>query len=148
MAEAVPGGMVYGVDPSGEMARLSRDVNRELIEAGRVEILESGVSELSFNNEEFDLVTAFESFYFWPDPVRDLGEIRRVLKPGGKVLLANEAYEDERFDKRNERWTRMVGGLKFYTPERYREFLADAGFAGVDVELLPDKNWIKALATK
>jgi len=148
MVEAASGGKVYGVDLSEEMVRLSRDVNRELIEAGRVEIVKSGVSSLPFPDGEFDLVTAFETFHFWPDPVGDLREVKRVLKPGGTVLLANEVYEDERFEKRNARYARIIEGLEFHTPEQYREFLARAGFTGVETRLVPEKNRLMALATK
>lgn len=148
MAEADSGCKVYGIDPSEEMVRLSGDVNRELIEAGRVEIIKSRVSSLPFPDGEFDMVTAFETFHFWPDPVGDLREVKRVLKPGGKVLLANEVYEDERFEKRNARYARMIEGLELHPPEQYREFLARAGFTGVETRLVPEKNRILALATK
>lgn len=63
------------------------------------------------------------------------------------VLLANEAYEDERFEKRNARYARIIEGLEFHTPEQFREFLARAGFTGAETRLVPEKNWIMALAT-
>ena len=34
-----------------------------------------------------------ETHYYWPDLVQDLGEIRRVLKPGGKLIIVAEAYD-------------------------------------------------------
>jgi ubiquinone/menaquinone biosynthesis C-methylase UbiE len=41
-------------------------------------------SSLPFKDEKFDLATAFETIYFWPDLVNDFKEVNRVLKSGGK----------------------------------------------------------------
>ena len=75
-------GKVCGIDYSEEMVQLSKKVNDNLIKQGIVEIMYGSVSALPFPDNMFDFVTAFESYYFWPDLVNDLIEIKRVLKPG------------------------------------------------------------------
>ena len=47
------------------------------------------------SDDRFDLVTAVETHYFWPDLPRDLVEVRRVLKPGGMLALVPATAEAE-----------------------------------------------------
>jgi SAM-dependent methyltransferase len=42
---------------------------------------------LPLPDEAFDLVTCVEGFYYVPDPVHGVSEIRRVLRPGGTVVI-------------------------------------------------------------
>jgi ubiquinone/menaquinone biosynthesis C-methylase UbiE len=48
------------------------------------------VSQIPWEDGAFDLVTAFETVYFWPDFEGGLKEVRRVLKPGGTLFICNE----------------------------------------------------------
>jgi len=145
LVEDIPGSSVRGLDYSEDMVRMSRSVNRAFIRSGRVEINRGCVSELPFPEDMFDLVTAFETCYFWPDMVDDLREIGRVLKPGGTLLLANEAYEHDRFAKRNSRLVKW-GDINLYAPKEYRKFLSASGYSDIRVFELPSRNWISAVA--
>jgi len=42
----------------------------------------------------FDIVTAVETHYYWPNLATNVKEILRVLKPGGTFALIAEAYRD------------------------------------------------------
>ncbi len=83
-------GFVAGVDYSEEMVQQARKRNSAAVWAGRVEIKHGNVVALPYNDESFDKVIAVETFYFWPDPVANLKEVHRILKPGGLVALAME----------------------------------------------------------
>ena len=48
---------------------------------------------MPFPDGVFDLVTAVETHYFWPDMAADMREVFRVLKPGGGFILIAEAYK-------------------------------------------------------
>ena len=120
-------------------------INKRFVDAGRVEILHGSVDSLPFPDNLFDLVTAVETYYFWPDLVNSLKEIRRVLKPRGSVILINESYRHEKFEKRNAKWARM-GDFTYHLPEEFRKFLEKAGYSSIQIKILEDKNWIAAIA--
>jgi ubiquinone/menaquinone biosynthesis C-methylase UbiE len=147
LAQAASRGKVCGVDYSEAVLPTARRVNRALIKQGRVEIKRGSVSDLPFPDDTFDLATAFETTMFWPSPVDDLREVRRVLKPGGTLLIANEAYADARFEERNAKWSRLAN-FQLQTPEETRQCLIGAGYAEVEIDIAPDNNWIAATAQK
>jgi ubiquinone/menaquinone biosynthesis C-methylase UbiE len=78
---------VAGVDPSREMVEQARARNAAAIRRGRVDLRRASVESLPFGDGEFDAALAVNSMQVWPDAAAGLQEIRRVLKPGGKVGL-------------------------------------------------------------
>ena len=62
-------------------------------------------------------------------------------------MLVNECYRHDRFEKRNAKWARM-GDFAYHLPEEFREFLRDAGYSSIQIEVLEDKNWITAMGRK
>jgi SAM-dependent methyltransferase len=155
LAQSASRGKVYGVDYSEDVLLTAHRVNQALIDQGRVELRHGSVSDLPFPDDTFDLVTAFETTIFWPSPVEDLREVRRVLRspepaegePGGTLLIANEAYVDVRFEERNAKWSRWAG-FQLQTPEETHQCLVEAGYARVEIDTLPENNWIAAIAQK
>ncbi|MGC9393491.1 MAG: class I SAM-dependent methyltransferase [Anaerolineae bacterium] len=147
LAQAASCGKVYGVDYSEAVLPTARWVNRALIKQGRVELKHGSVSDLPFPDDMLDLATAFETTMFWPNLVDALREVRRVLKPGGTFLIANEAFVDARFEKRNTKWARLAD-FQLQTPEETRQCLVEAGYAQVEIDALPEKNWITAISQK
>lgn len=82
---------IYGVDYSMDSVKVSREVNRQEIYGGKVEVTHGDVQSLPFDDETFDIVTAFETVYFWPNIEKCFGEVKRVLKPGGIFLIGTES---------------------------------------------------------
>ena len=148
-AQIATNGKVFGIDYSPTSVKVSKEVNKKYIKGGTVEIRESSVSNLPFEDNTFDVVSGFEAYYFWPDIVSDLKEIHRVLKINGVLLLVNEGYKCENKEIRKivENWAKL-GNFKLHSPEEYREFLTKAGFSEVDVYEQKEKGWITAIATK
>jgi ubiquinone/menaquinone biosynthesis C-methylase UbiE len=96
---------VYGIDYAAGSVAGSRAHNRRLIEEGRVRVEQASVSQLPFADNSFNLVTAIETQYYWPDPVNDMREVLRVLKPGGRmVVVGGSAPLDG--SRRESRWDR------------------------------------------
>ena len=78
-----PNGKVQGIDYSAVSVEKARKVNARAIAAGRCTVQQASVAELPFEAEQFDVVTAFETVYFWPELAQNFREVYRVLKPGG-----------------------------------------------------------------
>jgi SAM-dependent methyltransferase len=147
MAALFPGARLFGIDYSRDMVLLAKKLNKEFMAKGRMEIAHGSVSSLPFSDNTFDLVTAFEAYYFWPELSHDLLEIKRVLRPGGTLLLVNEVYENEKFRDRNRKWAAWAN-MHIHSPEGYREFLTTAGYRAIEVHEVIEKNWIAATGKK
>src|SRR5262249_2720576 len=82
-----------GIDYASGRGGASRAKNGDLIRSGRVQVQQATVSKLPFPDNRFDLVTAVETQYYWPDLPNDMREILRVMKPGGTLLILAEVYK-------------------------------------------------------
>src|SRR5215468_453849 len=85
-------GKVYGVDYSQASVAATKSTNARGIDLGRVEIYHGTVSQLPFPDGMFDLVTAVETHFWWPDLPGDIREVFRVTKPGGNLIVIAEVY--------------------------------------------------------
>lgn len=94
LATLAPEGHVCGVDFAAGSIVESQRRNAKRIDAGRVEVRHASVDHLPYPEGRFDLVTAIETHYYWPDLVGGLREIRRVLRPGGTLLVVAELHRD------------------------------------------------------
>lgn len=134
---------VAGVDHSPEAVKTARSVNRAAISSGRLRIVESSVENLPFRDGFFDVVTAFETTYFWPELQAALTEIHRVLNRGGRLVIANEFADRASAGA----W---AGRLNMRVPDS--EALAgaayEAGFLMVDVSVHPHNGWLRLVAAK
>jgi trans-aconitate methyltransferase len=81
-----PDAKVWGVDVSSVMLSQSRKRNQSAVAAGRLTLLEGGVSALSAS-EPVDIVMANHVLYFWRDPATEMAQIRGFLRPGGLLAL-------------------------------------------------------------
>jgi len=87
LADKVSAGKVAGIDPSTEMVEQATARNAQAVVRGLADLRRGAVEHLPFDNGTFDKAPAINSMQVWQDPVAGLAEIRRVLKPGGKLLF-------------------------------------------------------------
>ncbi len=87
-------GRVAGVDFSETMLQQASRRNAEAIAGGRVELCLSDASVLLYPENTFHKVIATNVVYFWKDPLVNLQELRRVMKPGGRLALYVIAKDD------------------------------------------------------
>lgn len=149
LAASASEGKVYGIDYSEESVAASQRTNARAVELGRMEVGLGSVSELPYPDRMFDLITAVETHFWWPDLPRDLREIFRVLKPGGTFIIIAEVYQgaNTTMAKLCEENAPRVG-MTLLNRDEHREVLANAGFSDVQVTVAPDRGWICAIGRK
>ena len=99
---------------------------------------------LPYAGNSFDVVTAFETVYFWPELAQNFREVYRVLKPGGVFFICNEANGETTKD---DKWTQIIDGMTIYTDTALKEYLEKAGFCQIQSHK-NKKGWLCVTAQK
>ncbi|MBO1626064.1 class I SAM-dependent methyltransferase [Bacillus arachidis] len=86
-------GKIYGIDYSEKAVESSIKSNITDVKNEKVIIRKASVSSIPYHNEFFNLITAFQTHYFWPDLENDIKEVFRVLKPNGSFMIVAETFK-------------------------------------------------------
>jgi len=142
-------GKVYGVDYSEESVAATERTNAQWIELGRVEVRHGSVSQLPFPDGMFDLITAVETHFWWPNLPGDMREVSRVLTPGGTLIIIAEVYKgaNTAASKLMEKFASQTG-MKLLSVDQHRELFTHAGFSDVQVIEERHKGWICGIGKK
>lgn len=89
-----PGGKAVGIDLVAEMLARARK-NLGGTHLTNVSFREATAEELPFPNESFDVVLSNGVFNLIPDKARALAEVFRVLKPRGRLMIADQVLADQ-----------------------------------------------------
>ncbi len=135
----------YGIDYSEISVAKSKEVNADAIEKNRCEIYQCDVRSLPFDNDAFNVVTAFETVYFWQEIDKAFAEIYRVLRNGGTFAITNESTG---FDKTSVRFSQIIDGMNLYTGEDLKALLEKAGFTNIEINQHGAKPWLNITARK
>lgn len=141
-----PKAHLYGVDISEDAVNFALEVNKEKAEAGLCTIRMAPAEDLPFPDEMFDLVSAFETYFFWSDLEAGISEAYRVLTPGGIFTIISELYPHPDFDERNAEAAESTG-LTIIENEEMISLLEGKGF-NVNHITIPEKNWVCFIAEK
>ena len=147
LAAVATEGRVHGVDYSAGSVAAARRANARLIEAGRVEVRQASVSDLPFPDGTFDLVTAVETQYYWPDLAGDMRQVLRVLKPGGRLVVILESYKGNGRDLLHGPAMALLRAKRLSVDEQ-RQLLSTAGFTDVQVFEDRRRGWLTATGQK
>jgi ubiquinone/menaquinone biosynthesis C-methylase UbiE len=120
------GAKVYGIDISEESVAKARQINADMLDK-QVFVQQGSAEKLPYEDGKFDLVTAVETVYFWPNLHSCLKEVRRVLKPGGRFAIMVEVVDTD------SKWTNVVEGMTAYTPEQLKTLLDEVGFKQTEI---------------
>ncbi|HET7840843.1 MAG TPA: methyltransferase domain-containing protein [Terriglobia bacterium] len=143
LAALAPEGKVVGLDYSAASVAVSRQTNAKEIETGRVRIEQGSVAALPFPDHTFDIVTAVETHYYWPDLPANAREILRVLKPGGTFAMVAETYRGGPYRFLYALVMPLLGAA-FLSDAEHRGLLMQAGFTSVETTHRSGRNWICA----
>jgi ubiquinone/menaquinone biosynthesis C-methylase UbiE len=77
-----------GCDFSQTMVDEAHRINTPLVREGKAKFILSDAAKLPFGDHTFDKVFTVNTLYFWETPAVTLAELRRVLKPKGKLVIA------------------------------------------------------------
>jgi ubiquinone/menaquinone biosynthesis C-methylase UbiE len=146
LARQASQGLVVGIDYSKDMVKYSKEQNQQLDKEGRIGLTQASVEKLCFPDGFFDLVTAIETYYFWPNVQTAFKEIRRVLKPSGKLLLVSEMVKDGKYEVENAETVEKCG-VRLLSLMEIENLLSSANF-DVKVSKKSDSVWNTVIATK
>jgi len=89
----------YGIDYNAEFVRLLKEKMISLKISA--DIRQGDVQALPYEDEYFDSIVNTMAFSAYPDGIKAMSEMHRVLKPGGKLILVDIEYP------RNRNWLGM-----------------------------------------
>ncbi|MFB9627354.1 class I SAM-dependent methyltransferase [Nonomuraea helvata] len=118
-------GHIFGVDHSQAMVRQATRRNAAAVRAHRVHLTHASVEQLPSFGDPLDAILAVNSVGFWPAPVERLRELRRLLRPAGRIALVSQP--------------RCPGATRDTTAraaQELQDLLTQAGFAHLRVETL------------
>ena len=132
--EVLPRSQVWGVDLVAGMLAGGRE--RWGREAGDLHPVQGDSERLPFADGSFDVLTCANSFHHYPNQARAVAEFRRVLKPGGRVILV-DGYRDGPLG-----WlifdvfvASFEGAVHHNSRTQMRKLFADAGFGEITLKV-------------
>ena len=138
--------MVYGIDYSEISVSKSIKLNKEYIDSGKVNVLLANVEKMPFKDKAFDKIITVESFYFWPDHLNNLKEVKRILKDDGKFILIADLYDNGNL---NEKEKKAVSQYNLFNPtiDVFKDIFDKAGF-NIDIYLKENTKYITIIGNK
>lgn len=130
---------LYPLEPSPEMMKRAKSEASELGWSERIEFLETGAENVPLEDGSIDTVVITFVLCTIPDWAGALSEVRRVLKPGGKVLFSEHGLSPDQgvaqWQRRVERiWKPLAGGC--HLTRDATAMLRDSGFVMDDVHTM------------
>lgn len=122
--------MLFGIDHSPTSINLSSQTCKDIKKRVFLEV--SDVHKMSFSDNKFNLITAFETLYFWKNLDIAFNEIKRVLKKDGKFMIFLEGTTKQTLEK----WENLGEGIKLknkLNPTEIKEILNENGFLNVEI---------------
>lgn len=126
------GARVWGVERAGDMVAAAGSRFADEVAADRLTLLQGEVAALPLPDDSVDRVQTINTVYFWRDLAGPLAEIRRVLAPGGLLLIGI------RDGSEMQSVSREVFTIR--TPDEVIRSLEEAGFKDIRVQSPADQK--------
>jgi SAM-dependent methyltransferase len=121
----------WAIDHSPDMVQLAREKNREAIDEKRLVIQQADAHHLPFPDNTCTVAVTTGSFGFWDRPGEGLAEIRRVLQPGGRLILFSGTKELRGTPAAPEP---VASRIHWYEDEELVALAKSAGFVEVHID--------------
>lgn len=116
---------ITGIDFSEEMVQEAILHNQQLVESGQLVFKTADLSKIPYGEDHFNSICTINTLYFWNDPEKDILELKRVLKPGGKVAIGIRSKDEMK------NLPFVDYGFQLYSKKQACELLEKAGFKSV-----------------
>jgi len=133
---------LWGLDPSEEIWSIARKNAREHhLDA---EFIHAGAEDIPLDNDSADTVVMTYTLCSIPDTFSAMAEIKRVLKPGGKLIFCEHGKAPDRSvlrwqNRLNPVWKVFSGGCHLHRP--IHEILEQSGFRTADMQTMYLPGW-------
>ncbi len=133
LASMVPEGKACGVDISPGMIEQARTKVPAPLK-GRVEFRQASAMDLGYPDSSFTHVLCTNSFHHYPDPLKALGEMKRVLVSGGRLAMFESAPDLSWYTWAWDRLLRVIekGHVRYYPSGELGAMIRCAGFEKVE----------------
>ena len=133
------------MDISEDMKNLAARINRVMVEQGKADFRCGDAGKLDWPDKSFTAAASIESFFFWPDPEAGLKEVCRVLKPGGRFVIAITANKDDKRD-----FTKLAAktGFFLYSGDDIIRMSKEAGFSECSITRRSISGMVNAVIAK
>ena len=103
----------------------------------RIEFRVASAEEIPYPDQSFDHVLCTNSFHHYPNPLKALDEMRRVLRPGGELVIFENAPDNSPYTWAWDHYLRLrdKGHVRYYRSEELGQLIERAGFDRVELRL-------------
>ncbi len=136
-----PHGLVTGLDLTEAMVAMARE-NAKTAGIANAEFVQGDIEALPFPDDSFDGVMSNCVINHAPDKLRVYREIRRVLRTGGRFVIADAVTREplpEHVKNDPEAWAQCYGGA--VTETEYLKAIQTAGFS--EIYILNRREYLK-----
>ena len=105
---------------------------------GNITFEQADITALGYPNGSFDAVVAGNVIHLLDNPMKTLGELDLVCKPGGRLIIPTYMNRDGKGNTSGFATAVGKAGADFkrqFTVESYRQFFLDAGYGDVSIQL-------------
>jgi len=128
LSEIYPKAKLNGVDPVTEMLSIAR---KRL--ADNIELKNSWAEKLPYDDNSFDVISSCSMFHYIKNPKKAMGEIDRVLKPNGKLIITDWCRDYTSCQLYNIYMGLFNNAhIKIYNRKELTNMLKDLGFININ----------------
>ena len=107
--------------------------NKKDIENGKIKLLQADIGKIPFSENYFDIITSFQTHYYWQDLDKKVSEIYRVLNKNGQFIIVAEKYKINYHMK------------KYKTGNELKQLFKDIGFVQIEYNETKNNMYIKGI---